>query len=159
MRERKGEVISLGREGASGCSFLLEEPGERGQSMGEGKAREAGAGKGRPRERGGRLWRREGGGGGRHWDVSAAIRHRKEVLDRDAPLRRSMAAESLAAKRDGSEGPSWQSMRGEQDRQEGPGRGHQGQQGTPQPQVAAKVSLLPSRGLLSPPRSGLPVAQ
>lgn len=63
------------------------------------------------------MWRWEGGGGGQHRDVSAAIRHRKEVLDRDAPLRRSMAAESLAAKRDGSEGPNWQSMRGEQDRQ------------------------------------------
>ena len=127
--------------------------------MGEGQAREPGAGKGRPRGMGGRLWRREGGGRGWHWDVSAAIRHRKEVLDRDAPLRRSMAAESLAAKRDGSEGPNWQSMRGEQDRQ---GRAWQRTPGpardisTP---VAAKVSLLPSRGLLSPPRSGLPVAQ
>lgn len=77
MRERKGEVISLGRGGASGYSFLLgawREGAERGGGQSQG-------GGGRPRGMGGRLWRWEGGGGGQHRDVSAAIRHRKEMLD------------------------------------------------------------------------------
>ena len=50
MREQKGEVVSLRGGGPSGYSFfLLEGPEERGQSVGEGKAREVGVGKGRPR--------------------------------------------------------------------------------------------------------------
>ena len=70
--------------------------------MGEGKAREVGVGKGRPRGmagggEGGDLWRQAGGGGAGR-EVSVTIRHHKAVLDRDAPLRRSMAAEPLAAK-------------------------------------------------------------